>query len=72
MALADAGTAILMLLLVALSRLYRGEHHPTDPLGSLLLAALRVTATYLAIRPNADIDDTRNAAHPGGVAGVAS
>jgi undecaprenyl-diphosphatase len=47
--------AILMPLLVAASRLYRGEHHPTDVLGSLVLSALWVTATYLAIRPNADI-----------------
>jgi undecaprenyl-diphosphatase len=52
--------AILMPLLVAAARLYRGEHHPTDLLGSLVLAALWLTATYLAIRPHADLDDNRS------------
>jgi undecaprenyl-diphosphatase len=46
--------AVLMPVLVAASRVYRGEHHPTDVLGSLVLAALWSTAAYLAIRPNAD------------------
>jgi undecaprenyl-diphosphatase len=46
--------AIAMPVLVALSRMYRGEHHPTDILGSLLFAALWLTATSLLIRPNAD------------------
>ena len=36
--------AIAMPVLVALSRMYRGEHHPTDILGSLLFAALWLTA----------------------------
>jgi membrane-associated phospholipid phosphatase len=31
---------------VALSRIYRGEHHPTDVLGSLLFA-LWLTAAYV-------------------------
>ena len=46
--------AIVMPVLVALSRMYRGEHHPTDILGSLLFAALWLTATTLLIKPNAD------------------
>ncbi len=46
--------AIAMPVLVALSRMYRGEHHPTDILGSLLFSALWLTATYLLIKPNAD------------------
>jgi undecaprenyl-diphosphatase len=46
--------AVAMPALVALSRIYRGEHHPTDVLGSLLFAALWLTATRLLIRPNAD------------------
>ena len=37
---------------VAASRLYRGEHHPTDIAGSVLLGALWLTATTIAIRPN--------------------
>ncbi|HEX9527772.1 MAG TPA: phosphatase PAP2 family protein, partial [Streptosporangiaceae bacterium] len=45
---------IAMPVLVALSRIYRGEHHPTDILGSLLFSALWLTATSLLIRPNAD------------------
>jgi undecaprenyl-diphosphatase len=43
--------AIAMPVLVALSRMYRGEHHPTDILGSVLFAALWLTATTLLIRP---------------------
>jgi len=46
--------AIAMPVLVALSRMYRGEHHPTDVLGSLLFAALWLTAASALIRPNAD------------------
>ena len=49
---------VVMPSLVALSRLYRGEHHPTDLLGSVVLAALWLAATYLTIRPNADLPDT--------------
>jgi undecaprenyl-diphosphatase len=45
--------AIAMPVLVALSRMYRGEHHPTDILGSLVFAALWLTATWWLIRPNA-------------------
>jgi undecaprenyl-diphosphatase len=45
--------AIAMPVLVALSRMYRGEHHPTDILGSLLFSALWLTATTLLIKPNA-------------------
>jgi undecaprenyl-diphosphatase len=46
--------AIAMPVLVALSRMYRGEHHPTDILGSLLFAGLWLTAATLLIKPNAD------------------
>ena len=45
--------AIAMPVLVAMSRLYRGEHHPTDILGSLLFAALWLTATTVLIKPSA-------------------
>src|SRR5690242_1578940 len=45
--------AIAMPVLVALSRLYRGEHHPTDLLASALFAALWLTATTMLIKPNA-------------------
>jgi undecaprenyl-diphosphatase len=46
--------AVALPVLVALSRLYRGEHHPTDVLASLLLSALWLTATSRLITPNAD------------------
>jgi undecaprenyl-diphosphatase len=45
--------AIAMPVLVAISRMYRGEHHPTDILGSLLFTALWLTAATLLIRPSA-------------------
>ena len=46
--------AIAMPVLVALSRMYRGEHHPTDILASVLFSALWLTATVLLIKPNSD------------------
>jgi undecaprenyl-diphosphatase len=46
--------AVAMPVLVALSRMYRGEHHPTDIAGSLLFAGLWLTAAVLLIRPNED------------------
>jgi undecaprenyl-diphosphatase len=44
--------AVALPVLVALSRMYRGEHHPTDILGSLIFAALWLTATSVLIKPN--------------------
>jgi len=43
--------AVVMPALIAAARLYRGEHHPTDLLASLLFAALWLTATTLLIQP---------------------
>jgi undecaprenyl-diphosphatase len=45
--------AVAMPVLVAVSRMYRGEHHPTDILGSLLFAALWLTAVSVLVQPNA-------------------
>jgi undecaprenyl-diphosphatase len=56
--------AIAMPVLVALSRMYRGEHHPTDILGSLIFAALWLTATTWLIKPNPG----EQPATPGGTA----
>jgi undecaprenyl-diphosphatase len=47
--------AVAMPVLVALSRMYRGEHHPTDILGSLIFAGLWLTATSRLLEPNADV-----------------
>jgi len=47
--------AIVMPVAIALSRMYRGEHHPTDVLGSLIFTALWLTAATLLIKPNAEI-----------------
>ena len=44
--------AIVMPVMVAWSRMYRGEHRPTDILGSLLFCALWLTAATLAIKPD--------------------
>src|SRR5262245_17323692 len=46
--------AMAMPVLVAISRMYRGEHHPTDILGSLLFSALWLTAASMLLKPNAD------------------
>jgi undecaprenyl-diphosphatase len=45
--------AVVMPALVALSRMYRGEHHPTDVLGALLLAACWVSVLVWTVRPDA-------------------
>jgi undecaprenyl-diphosphatase len=55
--------AVLMPLWVAVSRIYRGMHHPTDiVLGSLVLSALWVTATWWLIRPNRDMEQSQASA----------
>ena len=56
--------AVVMPVMIAVARMYRGEHHPTDILASLLFAALWLTATTLLIKPN------DNARHPAGPAGL--
>jgi undecaprenyl-diphosphatase len=49
--------AIVMPVAIALSRMYRGEHHPTDVLGSLIFTALWLTAATLLIKPNEELPD---------------
>jgi undecaprenyl-diphosphatase len=46
--------AVVMPVMIAVARLYRGEHHPTDLLASVLFAALWLTAATVFIRPNQD------------------
>jgi hypothetical protein len=43
-----------MPLLIAAARMYRGEHHPTDILSSLLFAALWLSAATILVKPNED------------------
>ncbi|GGM19341.1 hypothetical protein GCM10007977_020760 [Dactylosporangium sucinum] len=50
--------AVVMPLWVAVARMYRGMHHPTDILGSCLLAGLWVAALVRLIRPNQDLAET--------------
>ena len=45
--------AVLMPAVVTLSRMYRGEHHPTDVLGAGLLAACWLSVLCWTVRPNA-------------------
>ncbi len=49
--------AVVMPVLIAIARMYRGEHHPTDILASVLFAALWLTAATLLIKPNKDGGD---------------
>jgi membrane-associated phospholipid phosphatase len=43
-----------MPVMIALARLYRGEHHPTDILASLVFAGLWLIATTALVRPSRD------------------
>jgi hypothetical protein len=52
-----------MPVLVAISRMYRGEHHPTDVLGSLVFAGLWLTATTMLIKPTAAESRSRRDGH---------
>jgi undecaprenyl-diphosphatase len=63
--------AVVMPVLVAAARMYRGMHHPTDVLGSVVLAALWLTAAYLVVRPNADLADGSGAGGRPRTSGVA-
>jgi undecaprenyl-diphosphatase len=49
--------AIVMPVMIILARLYRGEHHPTDILASLLFAGLWLTATTMLIKPSEGAHD---------------
>jgi undecaprenyl-diphosphatase len=46
--------AVIMPGTIALARMYRGEHHPTDILASVLFAGLWLTAVTSLIKPNSD------------------
>lgn len=46
--------AVVMPLIVATSRIYRGMHHPSDLLGAIMLTGLWVGLLYYVLRPNAE------------------
>jgi undecaprenyl-diphosphatase len=48
------GLAALLIVTVALARLYRGAHYPTDVLGSLLFAVPWLVVTLRLLAPSAD------------------
>lgn len=54
--------AVLMPLGVALSRMYRGMHHPTDFMGAALLTATWLTILWFTVRPNAHAETASEAA----------
>jgi undecaprenyl-diphosphatase len=54
--------AVLMPLGVALSRMYRGMHHPTDLLGAVLLTAAWLSVLWFTVRPNAHAETASEAA----------
>nr|MDT0656643.1 phosphatase PAP2 family protein [Micromonospora sp. DSM 115978] len=49
--------AVVMPVGVALSRMYRGMHHPSDFAGAILLTALWIGLLYWVVRPNADVHE---------------
>jgi membrane-associated phospholipid phosphatase len=54
--------AVLMPAAVALSRMYRGMHHPTDVLGAALLSACWLSVLWWTVRPNAHAETVTEAA----------
>ncbi len=49
--------AVFLPLMIALSRIYRGAHHPLDVTAGALLALLWLAIVTIATRPNADLSD---------------
>jgi len=56
------GLAAVALAAVALSRMYRGVHHPLDVAGGTLLALLWLAVVVYAIQPNIDLAEARRGA----------
>jgi len=53
--------AVVMPVVVALSRMYRGMHHPTDVLGAVVLAACWLSVLWWAVRPNEHVTTAQEA-----------
>jgi undecaprenyl-diphosphatase len=56
--------AVVMPLAVAVSRIYRGMHHPTDLMGAMLLAAIWLTLLWWVVRPDTGYADDQAATAP--------
>jgi membrane-associated phospholipid phosphatase len=62
------GLAVVMPIVVALSRMYRGEHHPTDALGAALLAACWISVLYWTVlREDHDVESASRGRLPASV-----
>ncbi|RUL91874.1 phosphatase PAP2 family protein [Verrucosispora sp. FIM060022] len=48
-------SAVVMPVGVAVSRMYRGMHHPTDFMGAIMLTGLWIGLLYWVLRPNEDV-----------------
>jgi undecaprenyl-diphosphatase len=57
--------AVAMPVLVGLSRMYRGEHHPTDLTGSVIFTALWLTAATVALKPGTGTREAEKVARSG-------
>jgi membrane-associated phospholipid phosphatase len=53
--------AIVIPIFVGISRLYRGMHHPTDVMGSIVLGAGSLLFALLACRTAGAVGDERRA-----------
>jgi membrane-associated phospholipid phosphatase len=49
--------AVVMPLIVTVSRFYRGMHHPTDVVGAIILTSLWLGLLWYVVRPNGDLHD---------------
>lgn len=56
--------AVVMPAAVAVSRMYRGMHHPTDVMGAMLLAGIWLSLLWWVVRPGAGYTDDHAAAEP--------
>lgn len=56
--------AVVMPAVVAVSRLYRGMHYPTDVMGAVLLAAIWMTLLWWVVRPDARDTDQQGPVAP--------
>jgi undecaprenyl-diphosphatase len=49
--------AVVMPVIVTVSRFYRGMHHPSDLVGAMILTTLWLGLLWYVVRPNGDLED---------------